>query len=89
MTISDENKIRLVLVVVGIGLGLVLGWIANALWFAFTGIILGWGDSAPDWYFNIRKQVQTSITVAAVLLTLIGLQLFFSICKRRKSMAKL
>jgi hypothetical protein len=89
MTISDDNKIRLVLVVVGIGLGLVLGWISNALWFAFTGIILGWGDSAPDWYFNIQKQVQTSITVVTVFLTLIGLQLFFSKCKIRKSIAKL
>jgi uncharacterized membrane protein len=89
MNISDDNKIRLNLLVVGTGLGLVIGWITNVLWYAFSGIILGWGDSAPDWYFNIRNTVQTTITVVAVLLTLVGLQLFFNRCRKRKKVINL
>lgn len=89
MNLTEDNKMRLILVVVGIGLGLVLGWVANVLWFAFTGIVLGWGDSAPDWYFIIQKTVQRTITVVSIFLTLIGLQLFFNRCKKRKRIANL
>ena len=83
MNLTDEKKIRLILSVVGVGLGLVVGWSANFLWFAFTGIILGWGDSAPDWYFNIQKTVQSAITITAILLTVVVLQWLFNRRKER------
>jgi hypothetical protein len=83
MNLTDDNKIRLILCVVGIGLGLVIGWSANLFWFAFTGIILGWGDSVPDWYFNIQKMAQTMITCTTILLTIVVLQWLFNRRKER------
>ena len=89
MNISNDNKMRLILLVVGFLLGLVIGWAANLLWYAFAGTMLGWRDSAPDWYFNIQNTVQTTITAVAILLTLIGSQLFFNRCKKRKKSANI
>jgi hypothetical protein len=83
MNLTNDNKIRLILSVVGIGLGLFIGWSANLLWFAFTGIILGWGDRAPDWYFNIQTALQTTITVITIFLTIVTLQWLFNRRKER------
>ena len=50
-----------------IGLGL------NYSWHFFLAEYLGWGDSAPDWYFP----VQGMIFIAFFFLGLIGWALFF------------
>jgi hypothetical protein len=81
MPISGDKKVRLILIIIGIGLGLILGEVTNGFCFMFTGLVLGLGDSAPDWYFNIQKTVQTTMTVVVMLLTIIWLQLFFNIRK--------
>ena len=49
-----------------IGLGL------NYSWHYFLAVYLGWGDSAPDWYF----QVQDIIFLTFFFLGLIGWALF-------------
>jgi hypothetical protein len=50
-----------------IGLGL------NYSWHYFLAEYLGWGESAPDWYF----QLQGMIFMAFFLLGLIGWALFY------------
>ena len=50
-----------------IGLGL------NYLWHYFLAVHLSWGDSAPDWYF----QVQGMIFMAFFLLGLVGWAIFY------------
>jgi thiamine transporter ThiT len=84
MNLSDDNKLRMILIVVGLFLGLILSGVIKVLWFAFSGIVLGWRDSAPDWYFNIQSTVQTTITVVSIILTIVVMQLFFTKCKKRK-----
>jgi len=44
-----------------IGIGL------NFLLYIFHSLILGWGDSAPDWYRSIQHQIMLSIMVLSVI----------------------
>jgi hypothetical protein len=65
-----KKILRIAMIIVqgtAIGLGL------NYSWHFFLADYLGWGDSAPDWYF----QVQGMIFMAFFLLGLIGWALFY------------
>ncbi len=53
--------------------GTVIGLGLNVSWHYFLAVHLDWGDSAPDWYF----QVQGLIFLAFFLLGLIGWFLFY------------
>ena len=33
------------------------GFFVNYVWYFFHAFILGWGDSAPEWYFGIQNLV--------------------------------
>ena len=57
------------LIVQGIAIGLGL----NVSWHYFLAVYLGWGDSAPDWYF----QIQEIIFMAFFLFGLVGWALFY------------
>lgn len=52
--------------------GTAIGVGLNLSWHYFLAVHLGWGDSAPDWYFPI----QGLIFAAFILLGLIGWALF-------------
>ena len=54
--------------------GIIIGLGLNYSWHYFLAEYLGWGDSAPDWYF----QVQGMIFMAFFLLGLIGWAVFYS-----------
>jgi len=54
--------------------GIIVGLGLNYSWHYFLAEYLGWGDSAPDWYF----QVQGMIFMAFFLLGLIGWSIFYS-----------
>ena len=59
--LNNFYKKMVALIIYSVALGLITGIILNALWYIFCALILGWGDSAPDWYFNIQRAVHNSI----------------------------
>ena len=59
--------------------GVLMGFFLNFSWHFFLASIIGWGDSAPDWYFNIQEIVFMSI----FLFGLIG-WIIFNLRLRRK-----
>jgi hypothetical protein len=48
--------------------GVVIGIFLNFSWHYFLAEIIGWKDTAPDWYFNI----QNTVFLGIFLLGLIG-----------------
>ncbi len=60
--------------------GVVIGVFLNFSWHFFLAEVIGWGDSAPDWYFNIQK---TLFMCIFLLLGLIG-WIIFNLRLRRK-----
>jgi hypothetical protein len=51
--------------------GLVLGLVVNTLLFLFTGVVLGWGLGAPDWYVGIQGEVLFGIMAFSVTASLV------------------
>jgi hypothetical protein len=52
--------------------GLLIGLFLNFFWHFFLAEIIGWADTAPDWYFNIQK----TVFVCIFLFGLIGWIIF-------------
>ena len=48
-------------------IGLVVGLLVNLLWYLFTALVVGWGDSAPDWYIEIQGRIFYGIMFASVI----------------------
>ena len=48
--------------------GIVIGILLNFSWHFFLAEIIGWKDTAPDWYFNI----QNTVFMLICLLGLVG-----------------
>ena len=53
--------------------GTVVGLWLNYSWHYFLAVSLGWGDSAPDWYFRLQGIVFLGI----LLIGLIGWSFFY------------
>ena len=51
---ASQTANRLILALVGLPLGLIVGFVLNALRYLFLSLVLDWRDSAPDWYFPIQ-----------------------------------
>jgi hypothetical protein len=51
--------------------GLVVGLLINTLLFLFTGVVLGWGLSAPEWYVLIQGKVLCGILLFSVIVSLV------------------
>jgi hypothetical protein len=58
--------------------GIATGFFLNLSWHFFLAKVIGWGDTAPDWYFNIQK----AIFVGIFLFGLMG-WIFFSLRSSR------
>jgi len=84
MAISENIKIRTILLIVGSFIGLVLGWAIGFVWLVFHSIVLGWGDTAPDWYFKVQGTVQTTILVISMITGMVGLQFLWNRTQRKK-----
>lgn len=41
--------------------GAVIGIFLNFSWHFFLATIIGWGNDAPDWYFNLQETIFISI----------------------------
>ena len=59
--------------------GVVVGIFLNFSWHFFLAAVIGWVDSAPDWYFNIQKPLFMCI----FLFGLVG-WIIFNLRLRRK-----
>jgi hypothetical protein len=51
--------------------GLVLGLAINTLLFLFTGVVLGWGLGAPEWYVGIQGEILFGIMAFSVTASLV------------------
>ena len=49
------------------------GFVANFLWYFFCGLVLGWGDSAPEWYIDVQEKVVYGIFLGSAILWLGGI----------------
>jgi thiamine transporter ThiT len=47
--------------------GVVMGVFLNFSWHFFLAAVIGWGDSAPDWYFNIQETLFMCIFLFGVV----------------------
>jgi hypothetical protein len=47
--------------------GLTVGLLINTILFLFTGVVLGWGISAPAWYVHIQGKVLFGIMAISVI----------------------
>jgi hypothetical protein len=83
MPLSSEIRSRTPFILFGLILGLIAGFVLNALWYLFLALVLGWRDSAPEWYFPIQGTVRTLIFVGAVVCYLVGNQVVYVRAKRR------
>jgi len=54
----------------------------NFFWYFFVSLILGYGDSAPDWLFPIQGQIHTIIFLVSILIGLIASQWFYYYARR-------
>ncbi|MBI5848760.1 MAG: hypothetical protein HZB31_12610 [Nitrospirae bacterium] len=81
---SEEIKIKVILLIVGAFLGFVFGEAIGIMWYVFCALVLGWGDSAPDWYFQIQGIVQTTILVISIIAGIVGLQFLWNRAQRKK-----
>ena len=61
--------------------GVVMGVFLNFSWHFFLAAVIGWGDSAPDWYFD----KQETIFISIFLFGLIG-WIIFSLRIKKKPM---
>lgn len=59
--------------------GIAIGILLNFSWHYFLAEMIGWKDTAPDWYFNIQE----TVFIAIFLLGLIG-WIIFSLKINRK-----
>ena len=66
MTGKEFSK-RLLYLIVGIGIGIILTFALGLIWMFIKGIILGYGDSGPDWVNTVTTWIEIiSITGCAI-----------------------
>ena len=63
---DKKLKVRMVVNFLSTVVGVTIGLGVNLGWYIFCGFILGWGDSAPNWYFNIQNYLQNGIIIVSV-----------------------
>ena len=54
----------------GLIVGVIAGFVLNYIWYLFHALVLGWKDSAPEWYFPIRGTVRLMILIGMVVVFL-------------------
>ncbi len=81
---KEEITKTIILLIVGAFLGFVIGGAINSIWFVFRALILGWRDTAPDWYFKIQGTVQTTITLISILIGICGIQFLYKRAQKKR-----
>ncbi len=64
---GNNNVIKITSLFFKLVIGLVIGFALNISWYIFTGVVLGWGDSAPNWYFKIQNIVFNGVLLISVI----------------------
>lgn len=80
---NGQLRDRIILLLIGLFLGILLGLLLNLMRFLFQSIVLGWGDSAPEWYFNIQDEVETFVFVMSIVAGMVWSQLFYRYVRQR------
>jgi len=75
--LEQELKARLVVSLISLAIGVAIGLAVNVGWYIFSGFFLGWGDSAPEWYFNIQNYVQSGIIIFSAAFCVIFANIYF------------
>ena len=81
------TRSRLILLVIAVVLSPIVGVVSNYIWYFFHAVILGWGDSCPDWYFKIQDKIQNGIFATSAVFTVIGLQYWYTFRIRKTNKA--
>ncbi len=76
---NNHIKYRLILLLLGLILGWVVGGALGVVWFIFNSILLGYGDSGPEWV----NTVTTWIQIISVLSCLIASQLLYHYSQKK------
>ncbi len=64
------------------------GFALNFFWYLFHALVLGWGDSGPDWYIDIQWKVLYGIFLGAAMLWLGGAWGFRSRNRKKREPTK-
>jgi xanthine/uracil permease len=65
--VGEDLGLRAFLLAVSLLPGVLLGLFLNMCLYLFHSVILGWGDSAPDWYVKTQGSLQVAVMAASVL----------------------
>jgi ABC-type multidrug transport system permease subunit len=77
---TNTIKKRGLLFLGGLVLGIVLGVLLNYIWFFFGLIVLGYGDSGPEWLTTVNR----FIYVFSLAICLLGSQVFYHYVYKKK-----
>jgi len=77
---SLEPKKRILIVLFGLVLGCISGFVLNLIWFLFRFLLLGYGDRGPEWIITVNR----SIWVFSISMGLIGSQVYHHFRKRKQ-----
>lgn len=61
---------RLIVNSVSILVGAIFGMVINFELYFFHAVIVGWGDSAPDWYLQIQNNMINWIFLIAITIAM-------------------
>jgi hypothetical protein len=68
---DKKIKRRGMLLLWGLVIGLILGFVLNVIWFSFRLAVLGYGDSGPEWIIAVNNW----IFIISIAICLIGSQI--------------
>jgi hypothetical protein len=73
--VTMNYKFKFAILVLGIVIGTIAGIVLNYLWYLFLVLIIGWGDSSPEWYVEIHNIIFYLIIVLSIVLCSTYLQI--------------
>lgn len=79
MSVWSEIPKRLIYLLIGLGVSFLLSFTLGFIWMIIKGIILGYGDSGPDWVNTVTEWIQ----IVSVVICLVLSQTLFNYVKKK------
>ncbi|GBD99840.1 hypothetical protein BMS3Abin07_01886 [bacterium BMS3Abin07] len=76
---NNNFKIRVVLLLLGLLVGWVVGVFFGYIWYLFTLVVLGYGDSGPQWI----NKVTACIQIIMIIIGIIASQWYYHYAQKR------